>query len=227
LIEITLLVGRESDLPAGDSWLNDSEQAVLSGLRVERRRRDWRLGRWLAKQGVLRYMSEAGSPHQPADIEIRATEHGAPAGFVAGEPLPITLSLSHRGGHGLCALAAGEVELGCDLELVESHSDAFVRDYFTGAEIEQIGCIAGAYRNLAVTLVWSAKESALKALGEGLRLDTRSVEVDVGPLEIVPEWQALKVQHRDSERTFAGWWRRDEDRLLTVVSRPPCYAPLV
>ena len=39
-----------ADVPAGDAWLSAAERHVQSGLRIEKRRADWRLGRWTAKQ---------------------------------------------------------------------------------------------------------------------------------------------------------------------------------
>ena len=68
-------------------------------------------------------------------------------------------------------------ELGCDLEIVEPRSDAFIADYFTAEEQALIERTSAADRSLLLALLWSAKESALKALRAGLRLDTRSVIV--------------------------------------------------
>jgi len=70
--------------------------------------------------------------------------------------------------------------IGCDLEIVEPRSDAFVEDFLTAAERS---LVAGApdedARHLLANLVWCGKESALKVLRTGLRRDTRSVEVSL------------------------------------------------
>jgi 4'-phosphopantetheinyl transferase len=115
--------------------------------------------------------------------------------------------------------------LGCDLEVVEPRGDAFVADYLTAAERALVERAGPADRALAVALVWSAKESALKALRTGLRLDTRDVAVEpAGPLpgEPIPagRWWPLAVRHPAGGRVFAGWWRRDADRVATVVAAP-------
>jgi phosphopantetheinyl transferase len=76
----------------------------------------------------------------------------------------------------LCAVAPPSAEVGCDLETVEPRSPAFLADYFTDAEPNLVARTPAAMRDRVLTLLWSAKESALKALGSGLRLDTRSVD---------------------------------------------------
>jgi hypothetical protein len=68
-------------------------------------------------------------------------------------------------------------------------------------------------------LVWSAKESALKALGEGLRLDTRAVEVTV-PAWVAGEptsWLPLSVRTPGGER-FPGHWCTAGDFVWTLVA---------
>ena len=67
--------------------------------------------------------------------------------------------------------------MGCDLEMIEPRSDAFVADYFTVEEQALVARASAADRSRLLALLWSAKESALKALRAGLRLDTRCVIV--------------------------------------------------
>ena len=62
---------------------------------------------------------------------------------------------------------------------------------------------------------------ALKALREGLRLDTRIVEVEV-PEAVAADWQPLTVHYRRG-RHFTGWWRHDP--LSTAGGRSPRLAP--
>ena len=74
-------------------------------------------------------------------------------------------------------MAAADGVLGCDLEVIEPHSDAFITDFFTAEEQALITKASAEDRFLVATLLWSAKESALKALHAGLRLGTLSVAV--------------------------------------------------
>ena len=71
-------------------------------------------------------------------------------------------------------------------------------------------------------MLWSAKESALKALCCGLRMDTRSVNaapVD-DPRTRDEEWRRVSVAHING-RTYHGWWRESHDLVYTVVADPP------
>ena len=105
-----------------------------------------------------------------------------------------------------------------DLELVESRTEAFVRDWFTPAERDLVlGAAPGERRDLLANLVWSAKESALKVLQTGLRRDTRSVEVDVIEMDGEQRWARLVVRSEEGDM-FPGWWHRYGDFLLTVVA---------
>ncbi len=211
------------DPPVGDGWLTAGEQATLAGLPVAKRRSDWRLGRWTAKRALAAYV---GCVSGLAGVEIRAAESGAPQIFLDGRPAPLTLSLSHTDGRGLCAIAAAGVALGCDLERIESHSRAFVADYFTDDEQRVIAAAPTADRACIVTLLWSAKESALKALREGLRLDTRSVAATIGGDCACDSWSPLSVHHGDSGRIFRGWWRHDEGCVMTIAADPAPRLPI-
>jgi 4'-phosphopantetheinyl transferase len=75
-------------------------------------------------------------------------------------------------------------------------------------------------------LIWSAKESALKALREGLRLDTRSVVVSLleGTSDSVP-WRPLQVRCPDNS-IFRGWWRNTNRVLRTLVAYPAPDLPI-
>lgn len=157
-----------------------------------------------------------------ARLEIRASPRGAPEAYCDAAPLPYVLSISHSRARGLVAVASVGTALGCDIEAVEPRSRAFVEDYFTEEERARIeGCPAGDAAFLA-TLIWSAKESALKALGEGLRLAPHSVLVTPGPGEPAasPAWATLSAAHSGSARVFAGFWRRDGGHVLTMLAAP-------
>jgi 4'-phosphopantetheinyl transferase len=208
-----------SDVPLGDEWLSESEQARLDGLHIPKRHADWRLGRWTAKSAVARYLNLPRDPETLAAIELRPAPSGAPEIFLHGRLAPVVLSLSHSSGTGLCAIAPAGGEVGCDLEAIEPRSPSFLADYFTDEEQGLVAQTTGANRDRVVTLLWSAKESALKALGCGLRLDTRSV--NAAPADFLEtrgeEWHRLCVTHT-SGRTFYGWWSASRDLIRTVIT---------
>jgi 4'-phosphopantetheinyl transferase len=117
----------------------------------------------------------------------------------------------------LCVTGPDRMNLGCDLELIEPRSEAFVADYFTEEEQEFIAAASSSDRLRMVALLWSAKESALKTLREGLRLDTRSVVVHLDcSLGDFDGWSRLHVSH--DGRMFPGWWLYSGHFVRTVVS---------
>jgi 4'-phosphopantetheinyl transferase len=206
-----------NDIPFGDEWLSANERSRLSALHFPKRCNDWRLGRWTAKSAVAEYL---GLPHEAnvlAGIEVRTAPSGAPEVFLRELPAPVAISLSHCGGFGLCAIACARTDVGCDLEKVESRSRAFLTDYFTESEQELVAQAPGDKRDRLLTLLWSAKESALKAMHSGLRQDTRSISVLPQPLETCSgEWQRLTVEHECGGR-FSGWWRESRNLVRTIL----------
>jgi len=132
------------------------------------------------------------------------------------------ISLSHSRATGFCAIAPAGVEVGCDLETVEPRSPAFLVDYFTDEEQLLVARVPAATRNHVLTLLWSAKESALKALRCGLRSDTLSV--NAAPADFLRTrgegWHRMSVAHITGA-TFHGWWRGSRDLVWTVVAGPP------
>lgn len=232
-----------ADLTERNDWLSNFDMAQLNAMRFEKRRSDWRLGRWTAKHALAVCLELPADSKSLAGIEIRAASSGAPEVFLANQRAEVTISLSHSAGHASCAVAVSRVALGCDLEVVEPRSDDFVADYFTAEEQELIKRVDEANRAQMVTLLWSAKESALKALGEGLRLDTRSVVVN--PLPVRPGrkggeagsaltfasfcgstcWHPLKVRF-GSNQMFEGWWRQMHNVMQTLVAAPSPLQPI-
>jgi 4'-phosphopantetheinyl transferase len=118
------------------------------------------------------------------------------------------------------------VQLGCDLEIAEPRSDAFASDYFTVPEQELLAHVSPEERPQLLALLWSGKESVLKALREGLRLDPRSVTVDPNGgralagagLQPCSSWRPLRAHHEG--RIFHGWWRQTDKIVRTMVADP-------
>ncbi len=220
----------EADVPAQNDWLNANEAVRLNGLRFPKRRTDWRLGRWTAKRAVALCLKLPVDRHALAGIEIRPAPSGAPEVFLGNTPAPPIISLSHRDGAAICVVTLSRAVLGCDLEIIEQHSQAFVADYFTTQEQDLVRSAPAAERLRLLALLWSAKESMLKALHEGLRLDTRTVMVspvdDDEDQECTATWRPLRVSSASGE-AFHGWWRHTGDLLRTVVADPPPAPPIL
>jgi 4'-phosphopantetheinyl transferase len=212
------LIQMLDDVPPDDKWLSAGEADILSKMRFHKRRSDWRLGRWTAKSMIVSYLNGIGERCSYPALEVRAAADGVPEAYLEKERLPLEISISHSMGRGFCVLSPDETALGCDLERVEPQDRDFLLDYFSREEAELSESMPHGDRPLYRTLIWSAKESALKSLREGLRRDTRSVVVELERRRNPLKWQKLQVHCTISDRDFSGWWRARESYVQTVTS---------
>jgi 4'-phosphopantetheinyl transferase len=141
-LPITWVLVEADEMPEGDHWLSETERRDQEGLRIPKRRADWRLGRWAAKRALVAWW-ESGAPQGPAPdpdgepieagskrsaqgsmvspfgdpdavdrLEIHTAEDGAPEARLDGGPLPVVLSLSHRAGSALAVTAPARLDDG-------------------------------------------------------------------------------------------------------------------
>jgi 4'-phosphopantetheinyl transferase len=214
-----------ADVPADEGWLSPREAAVVARMRFPKRRSEFRLGRWTAKNAIVRVRGRPPVPEELRAIEIDRASDGAPAPLVAGRPAEVAISMTDRADQAVCVVGPPGAGLGCDLELVEPRSGAFVADYLTARERRMVGEAAtDEERHHLANLVWCGKESALKILRTGLRRDTRSVEVSLPPAPAVSGWSPLLVRAAEGP-AFPGWWRRYGAFLLTVAATRPFDPP--
>lgn len=222
------------EVGADDAWLSPAEAERLTSFRFEKRRSETRMGRWTAKCAVGRFLGLpvddwiAERPDGLRRIGIRNAPGGAPEAFVDDQPAGVSISMTDRADWAVCVVAGDPtISVGCDLELVEQRSTTFVTDWFTAPEREMIALADPDEHDLLANLVWSAKESALKVLGTGLRRDTRSVEVQLGSVTL-EGWRSLEVRSLDAGddgATFPGWWRRFGGFVLTCAAEAPLDPP--
>jgi 4'-phosphopantetheinyl transferase len=212
-----LLLAAASALPPGDEWLRPRDRALLLRLQAPKRRRDFRLGRYAAGRALAALEGREGAEAQER-FEVRPAPGGAPLAFCDSAPLAVTLSISHSEGFAVAGVQPGSGPLGCDLERVEARSPAFVEDYFTRSEQAFVAAGPEGERPWRATLLWSAKEAVMKALGEGLRLPPRAVEVRIAPGPASPAgWRTFSVVHPPAATRLRGSWRASGEFLLAVA----------
>ncbi len=218
----------ETSVPAGSAWLSDREREVSERQRLTKRRQEWLLRRYAMKRAAAVALGRGAAI---GGLEALNDPSGAPYILLDGCPVPIAVSVSDRAGLAVALVtserhgAAGSI--GIDVELVESRSDGFIRDFLTAPEqLWTLRTTLG--RDVAANLLWSAKEAALKVLRVGLRADTRTVDVTVRGETPADGWRPLSVAGAGGV-VLPGWWRRDGDFLITVVTRdaadPPTRMP--
>ncbi len=259
------------------AWLSPAEQQRT--FKAEKRRRDWLLGRWTAKNLVQRYLAQTTGETPALDaIFIGADADGAPYASWEGrgaapymargeERLPVSLSISHSYGTAFCGLVEimglGDYEnrrleigdwrlgsgtqspisnlqspnlsisqslnrpsLGCDLELIEPREGNFLDNFFTVEEMTAVRALRErdvAQGDILTTATWSGKEAVLKALREGLRIDTRRITCRFDAFDAPPqEWTPFTVIVDDGlaaqfPGAWSGWWRIEGRFALTMA----------
>ena len=215
-----VLLAAAFELPSGEEWLRPAERATLLRFRAPKRRRDFRLGRFAVKR-ALAFLEGGEGAGDLQRFEIRRAPGGAPVAFRDGVPLGVALSISHSEGWAIAAVSHGTDRLGCDLERIEARSRAFLEDYFSAAE--QAFVEAGPTDEVArrATLLWSAKEAVMKALGQGLRLPPAAVRVVPDPdRSSSAGWRTFAVQAPPTATNLRGFWRLFGDFVLTVAGGP-------
>lgn len=172
--------------PGSESTLAPDERERGKRFLLERDR-----ARFMRGRAGLRSVLGACLGVGPASVALRLTPRGKPE-LALGSP-HVRFNVSHSGGRAIVAVALGR-EVGVDLELMRVGIDhgAVARRFFTPGEQAAIetgpvhGRLAAFYR------CWVAKESYLKARGEGLSAPLNAFEVDPTALRGAPRWSALE-----------------------------------
>lgn len=222
--------GQQPDPASTDDWLSRYERDHLDTIRYTKRRDEYVMRRWTAKQAIAQVLEIARAPADLRRIEIRHRPSGAPYVQLDGADVDVDVSMTDRSGWAVCLVGPLGVStpgtVGIDLEVVEPRSARFVADYFTAAERAFVAGLPPERFNETANLIWSAKEAALKVQQVGLRVDTRTVDVDLhGAIGVdgVDGWNAMTVWGVDGP--MPGWWRRSGVFLLTIAYAEPSAPP--
>jgi 4'-phosphopantetheinyl transferase len=227
-----MLVDSQQTVLEAAQALSPFELQKYAAFRFPKRRDEWLLGRWTAK--ALAHSLPAYRHYSLAQIEIRNALQGSPYIQLPGRATPAEcLTISHSGNLALCALSTSlELQIGADLERIEARTETFILDYFTPTERQLVDRASAETRAELVTLIWSIKESMLKALGTGLHRDTRSVEVlglDGGQPsgDGHSKWQSLQIGEQPAgERVWAAWWQHRPPFILTLAGCAATQQPI-
>ncbi len=188
-MQVNWLLQTLNQVPSERDWLHPSEQEVLRGFKFAKRRNDWLLGRWTAKNCVTKN----------------------------NEPLDSNISSRHSHGVAISALCPQNFKIGCDLEKIEPRSHRFIQDYFTVEEKEIIYNYGKEDVPLLANLLWSAKESVLKSIRLGLRVDTRKIQINSQLDKNVKEWNEFEIHSPELKNKFYGRWQKFEGFVITMV----------
>lgn len=220
-------VGEGLDVPPA-GLLTAAEQQTYAGLKLAKRRQEWLLGRWTAKQ-LLRQViwQETGQALALDSLGIVANGQGAPCLRLSGDAAPLPeagyqISISHAHGRAFCAVVAGQYgPVGADIEWIAPRPAGFAADYFTADELALVEGAPAGMQDTLVTAIWSGKEAAMKVAQVGLRVDTRTVTCHIPRPGVAPQtWTHFPI-HWASGQTMAGWWQVQDNFVLTLAITTP------
>lgn len=216
-----------------EGFLTQGEREQLLDFAVPKRRCQWLLGRWTAKHLLQHHLyATTGSRPSLSAIAIDNDPDGAPYAVLAVDAdqptslnrLPVSLSISHSGDFALSAVWAGSgVQIGVDIERVETRVEVFMSTYFTPEEIALVNAASSDMHDTLVTVIWSAKEAALKALRLGLRVDTRGLSCLPQGEPSVHAWRPVSIRCsptliQGARYSLRGWWRMHGSYTLTLAA---------
>lgn len=212
---------REAELPGDNFWLGPRELCVFEHQKSQTRRQSYRLGRWTAKHLLAHALHLPNSLDTMRRLEILGDKDGAPVAHLDQKPLCECLSLSHREKRALAALGPSGLSLGCDLEWIEPRSRAFVEDFFSPEESQ--ATLNAPNPAFMANLIWSAKESALKAQRVGLSRDTREllVQIDTSIPHFAQSWHPLGLLDPGHSKCYHGAFLLDGGFVLTLMADIP------
>jgi 4'-phosphopantetheinyl transferase len=115
---------------------------------------------------------------EPGSVAVRRSPAGKPE--LGGSSL--RASLAHSGDVALVAVACDR-EIGIDVERLREGTEAWslVAHALTPAERRRLKSAPAAERSMSFLWTWARKEALVKAVGVGLALDPRLLELDAGP----------------------------------------------
>jgi phosphopantetheine--protein transferase-like protein len=208
-----------------ETFLTPYELERLSAFRFPKRRSEWLHGRWSIKY-LLRHSAPGWQDLAGSRVQVKNEAEGMPFLEDASTQvrLPLQISINHREHNAFCAITtAAALKVGVDLELVENRPPSFLEDYFTSREYTAGLEYHDLERDVYFTLLWSLKESVLKALGKGLRLDTRRVEIteieDLSGALQDPSWRCAQVVFAMNNAVqWRLWWRYLDHFIFSVAA---------
>jgi phosphopantetheinyl transferase len=198
-----------------EEGLSDDERAELNHWRNPRRREEWLLGRVLARQLVAEELGDSSA------IEILSRDglgrSVRPIVTIAGQPLPVSLSISHTRLAVLVALCAVPgVSIGADLVPCAPLGNGLMEFWFD----EQEQLLAENCGALEACRLWAAKEAVYKAANENDSFAPR--QISLARAVVGGEFRCTYRGAALGDRCRISTWDCDEHfAVIAVVDRRP------
>lgn len=183
----SLIVQGEPDL----AFFTTGELAIAQAFRLQKRRDEWLLARYAAKQLAM----DLGLVTDPRDCEV-----GRPSLILPGATEPWFVSISHSAPYAAAALSHEPV--GIDIQVVRDLTEGSSHLFMTDEEAESMQRCSLPHR---VLHYWCAKEAAWK------QRSTEFATMRQVPLQLLEE--------REAGLTFDRVMTRVQDDLIVAITR--------
>lgn len=177
VVHVDLSAGRQAECEA-TAWLDEQERARQQRIEHKGARRRFSLTRAALRSNLCEKLECRNE-----QLSFRPHQHGKPYALVEGRVVATSFNVSHSGDHGLLAFAS-EGLLGVDVEMRDGNRDIsyLVDTVLSADEQARLSLVQGHARMLLFYKLWTIKEAALKALGDGLARDATSVKIPTAML---------------------------------------------
>jgi phosphopantetheinyl transferase len=154
-------------------YLSMREREAHPGIEETRRFPQWLRGRIAAKDAVRRLLYETGHPSLfPAEVEVLGDDAGRPV-VETRTGRDIRVSIAHKDNLAVAIANEGSTP-GIDVERIEARGEGFEMMAFYP---EELALLPDEDRAAWVTRLWSAKEAAGKATGNGLSGNPKTLQI--------------------------------------------------
>ncbi|MCF2139109.1 MAG: SDR family NAD(P)-dependent oxidoreductase [Candidatus Lokiarchaeota archaeon] len=150
-------------------FLTKNEQERIKKMKNNKRFHEHIAGVICAKMAYFKYLNQIP---KYLEIEVVKRESGQPYFIKTNtkETIPIHLSISHS--HFFACAVVNHNPIGLDLEKIEDRSPSFYKEVFTLEEQRYIN-----QNSIIGTQFWTAKEAFSKAIGTGLKMNLKEIEL--------------------------------------------------
>lgn len=162
------------------SLLDDEERRRAERLRIEAVRQRFVAARALTRLLLARYCGVS-----PSALDFTNGARGKPRLELSTERSTLHYNTAHSGG--TVAVAVASSELGVDVESLRPvpNLDRLVARVCSEFEREQLYGLPAPDRETAFLALWTCKEAYLKAVGSGIAMPLKQVEVALDPPRLV------------------------------------------
>ena len=169
-VDLSANLGREA---CALNWLDSDELHRFHRYQTNEGRRQFALCRSALRASLVNTL---GCNNE--DLRFSDSRQSKPVATVSGKLIQHEFNVSHSHRHALIALSAkGKVGIDVEERVVRHDMDGEIAEVFSPLERETLSNTSGENKVQMFFRLWTIKESLIKAIGKGFRLDTSTFTI--------------------------------------------------